>query len=218
MRTLTAHGARTRKLAASTSSRRKAYADGRAHRKPCACAADFGLESEYRPAMRTASGKVQVFTFKDGVLSAVAHDLRLHFEKFRITLDGQDVRAEFDLKSLSVDGPMENGALREGGYDAGKRAEVEKAMHHDVLKSDRNPQATFVGKAEPRGDGFHVNGTLALAGGQAPLAFDVKNQGGRYAAAFEIKPSQWGIAQYKALLGAIRLKDVVRIELDLTEG
>lgn len=167
--------------------------------------------------MRTATGKIQVFTFKDGVLSAVAHDLRLHFEKFNISLDGNKVRAEFDLKSLFVDGPVEGGALREGAYDAGKRAEVEKAMHNDVLKSDRAPRAVFSGNATPAANGFRVEGTLELAGGQAPLAFDVKSDGKRHSSTFEFQPSRWGIAQYKALLGAIRLKDVVRIEFDLTE-
>jgi len=168
--------------------------------------------------MRTATGKIHVFTFKDGVLSAVAHDLRLHFENFRVALDGTTVNAEFDLKSLVVDGPMEGGALREGGYDAGKRAEVEKAMHQDVLRTDRHPRATFVGSATPQGAGYAVNGTLELAGSKAPLAFEVKNEGGRYVSSFELTPSQWGIAQYKALFGAIRLKDIVRVELDLAEG
>ncbi len=167
--------------------------------------------------MRTASGNIYVFTFKDGVLSAVAHDLRLHFEKFRVALDGESVQAEFELESLVVDGPVEAGALREGGYDAGKRAEVEKAMHQDVLHTARFPRATFSGSASARGDGFHVNGTLELAGERAPLSFDVQQRAGHYVSSFELKPSQWGIAQYKALLGAIRLKDVVRVELELHE-
>jgi hypothetical protein len=32
-----------------------------------------------------------------------------------------------------------------------------------------------------------------------------------------MQPSKWGVGQYKALLGAIRVKDVVRIELSLQE-
>jgi hypothetical protein len=168
--------------------------------------------------MRRATGTIHVFTFKEGVLSAVAHDLRIRLERFEVTLDGDRVHAECDLKSLFVDGPMENGVLKAESYEPGKRADVEKAMHGDVLHSDKNPKAIFSGTATPKGQGFAVSGELQLAGKAAPLAFDVTNDGGVYRASFEIRPSQWGISQYKALLGAIRLKDLARIELALTES
>ena len=168
--------------------------------------------------MRRAKGTLHVFTFKDGVLSAVAHDLRIRLEKFDITLEGSAVRAEFDLKSLFVDGPIENGVLRADQYDAGKRADVEKAMHNDVLRSSKYPTSTFTGTATPQGAGFQVSGELELCGKKAPLSFDVKNEADSYTAAFEFTPSQWGVAQYKALLGAIRLKDVVRIEFTLKDA
>lgn len=168
--------------------------------------------------MRRAKGTIHVFTFKDGVLSAVAHDLRIRLEKFDITLEGNAVRAELDLKSLFVDGPMEKGVLQADQYDAGKRADVEKAMHGDVLLTNKHPTALFVGTAREQGSGYSVQGELELAGKKAPLAFDVQGEGGTYRTSFEIQPSRWGIAQYKALLGAIRLKDVVRIEATLTEA
>jgi hypothetical protein len=168
--------------------------------------------------MRRAKGTIHVFTFKDGVLSAVAHDLRIRLEKFEISLEGNVVRADFDLKSLFVDGPMENGVLRPDQYDAGKRADVEKAMHGDVLRTSQHPTGSFVGTANEQGSGYKVSGELELAGKKAPLSFDVKNEAGTYTAAFELQPSQWGIAQYKALLGAIRVKDVVRIEFALSDA
>jgi hypothetical protein len=167
--------------------------------------------------MRRATGTIHAFTFKDGVLSAVAHDLRIRLEKFEIGLEGNAVRAEFDLKSLFVDGPMEKGVLQPDQYDAGKRAEVEKAMHGDVLHTSKYPTALFTGTASEQGSGYSVKGELELAGKKAPLAFDVVNEGGTYRTSFEFQPSQWGVAQYKALLGAIRLKDIVRIEAALRE-
>jgi hypothetical protein len=168
--------------------------------------------------MRHAKGSIHAFTYKDGVLSAVAHDLRIRLEKFEITLEGNVVRAEFDLKSLFVDGPMENGVLQPNQYDASKRADVEKAMHGDVLHTNKYPTASFTGTATPAGAGYTVTGELELAGKRAPLSFDVQGEGGTYRTSFEIQPSKWGIAQYKALLGAIRLKDVVRIEAALSEA
>jgi hypothetical protein len=168
--------------------------------------------------MRRAKGSIHVFTFKDGVLSAVAHDLRFRLEGFVITLEGEAVHGEFDLISIFLDGPVRDGVVHPEEYDAGKRADVEKAMHGDVLQSDQHPTAVFSGRAVPNGDGFAVAGELALAGRRAPLAFDVRRADGAYRAEIEIAPSRWGIAQYKALLGAIRLKDLIRIHLALTDA
>ncbi|HET9929049.1 MAG TPA: YceI family protein [Polyangiaceae bacterium] len=167
--------------------------------------------------MRKATGSVHVFTFKEGVLSAAAHDLRLSAQKFDVALDGDRVRAEFDLKALVVEGPMENGVLNAAHYDASKRAEVEKAMHGSVLHTEKHPKAVFAGTATESPNGFEVNGELELVGRRAPLSFSVRKDGTMFRSAFEFNPSKWGIAQYKALLGAIRLKDVVRIEFSLTE-
>jgi hypothetical protein len=168
--------------------------------------------------MRKAKGTIRVFTFKDGILARAAHDLQVRMEQFDIGLEGDSVLAELQLKSLFVDGPVEGGTVRPEQYDAGKRADVEKAMHGEVLHTDKNPTARFSGKATPKGDGFTVSGDLQLAGKTAPLSFEVRNEGGTYRSEFEIQPSQWGIAQYKALLGAIRLKDVIRIELALNDA
>lgn len=64
-------------------------------------------------------------------------------------------------------------------------------------------------------DGFAVDGELELKRRKVPLAFRVRNDARTYRAAFELEPSHWGIAPFKAVLGAIRLKDRVRIELEL---
>lgn len=151
-------------------------------------------------------------------MSAVAHDLRVTLQTFDITLDGTAVQANFDLDSLVVDGPMNNGVLQADQYDAGKKADVAKAMHGEVLHTKNNPKAAFSGTASPAGDGFRVEGQLQLAGSTQPLAFDVRKDGATYRSEFDIQPSRWGIAQYKAMLGAIKLKDVFKVELALTES
>jgi polyisoprenoid-binding protein YceI len=168
--------------------------------------------------MRRAKGTIQVFTFKEGLLSAVAHDLQIHLEKFDITLDGENVKGEFPLQSLNLVGPVENGVVQPDKYDAGKRADVHKAMNEDVLKTDRNPTARFSGRAAPKGEGYSVSGELELGGQKGPLSFDVAKQGASYTGEFEIQPSRWGVEQYKAALGTIRLKDQVKIRFALTEA
>jgi len=172
--------------------------------------------------MRRAVGSIQVFTFKEGLMSAVAHDLRLALRSFEITLEGTALAGVFDLTSLAVEGPMQDGRLRAERYDDAKRADVEKAMHGEVLHTKEHPRATFTGSAiasDEQGSSYQVSGQLQLVGKSQPLSFEVRRDDqGTYRCAFELTPSRWGISQYKALLGAIKLKDVLRIELALSES
>jgi polyisoprenoid-binding protein YceI len=167
--------------------------------------------------MRTARGTITVFTFKDGILARAAHDLALRMEPFEVALDGDRVTAVMPLEELAVLGPVEGGVVRAEQYDDARRAEVEQTMHTEVLRTARYPMARFAGRASADGGGFHVDGQLELAGRTTTLAFDVHHDGGTYRARFEIPPSRWGIQPYKALLGAIKVKDSVRIELALIE-
>jgi polyisoprenoid-binding protein YceI len=113
---------------------------------------------------------------------------------------------------------MQHGVLQAEQYDAGRRADVAKAMHGEVLHTGKHPKAEFAGTALAVAEGYHVAGHLQLAGRSQPLSFDVRNESGTYRAEFELQPSLWGIAQYKALLGAIKLKDVLKVELVLSES
>ena len=167
--------------------------------------------------MRTARGTISVFTFKDGLLARAAHDLALRLDRFEIALDGENLTATLPLEALAVIGPVERGAIRADQFDAARRGEVERTMHAEVLHSDRHAAARFTGKAAATADGFAVAGALELAGRSAPLSFAVRRDGDVYRARFDLQPSRWGIAPYKAMLGAIKLKDNVRVELALEE-
>jgi polyisoprenoid-binding protein YceI len=167
--------------------------------------------------VRRAGGRIAVFTFKEGLLARAAHDLQFDLARFEVTLDGDELRADLALDSLGLVGPVEHGVTRPDRYDAGERAEVERAMRQEVLRLDQHPTAHFIGRAIAEGSGYRVEGQLQLAGRTAPLAFDVDRRGTEYLARFELRPSQWGIPQHRALLGTIRLRDLVRIEATLTE-
>src|SRR5664279_6173311 len=170
--------------------------------------------------MRTAQGTLSVFTFKDGILARAAHDLALRLEGLAVTLDGDTVTATAGLRGMVAIGPVEDGRIRADEYDPARRAEIERTLHAEVLDSARHPTARFDGRAIARGDGFTVTGQLALAGVRAPLTFAVERDGNRdrYRGHFALQPSRWGIAPYRALLGAIKLKDLVRVELVVEVG
>jgi len=160
------------------------------------------------------SGSVEVLTFKEGLLSKVAHDLLLTLEQYRIESDGRRVEGEFRPESLSVVGAMRRGVLDTGVLSDGDRREIGVNIREKVLHTDRHPKITFAGRVA-RGDTKHrVVGPLTLAGATHEIAFDVEERDGRWSGEVEIAPSRWGIAPFKALLGAIKLQDRVVLRFD----
>src|SRR4051812_24235748 len=106
--------------------------------------------------MRQGTGRVDVFTFKEGLLARAAHDLHFVLEAFPVVLDGEEVRAELPMDQLRVLGPVENGVT--GRYDDDQRAQVERALDVEVLRLAEHPTARFVGRAVASADGFTVEG------------------------------------------------------------
>lgn len=158
---------------------------------------------------------VRVFTFKEGLLSRVAHDLRLSTTALTIAQQGADISATVDPHSLIVDGVMHGSRLDPRGLGGRDRAKVLQTMRGEVLAVERHPPPRFEGTVEIVGAAIRARGRLRLAGVERPLTIDARRAGGRITASVSLRPSDHGIRPYKALAGAIRLQDRVRIELDL---
>jgi hypothetical protein len=153
---------------------------------------------------------VHVFTFKAGLLSRVAHDLQLSLSGGELEINGTEISARIPLAGMRVDGVMRRGRLDPMVLSPKEQASIVRTATHELLSVDRHPDAVFTGRIE-RG---RVRGSLSL-GGRA-VAVDLPIQGARLIA--EIKPSAWGIKPYKAMMGAIRLQDRVRVEITLPAG
>jgi polyisoprenoid-binding protein YceI len=164
--------------------------------------------------MTPLAGTLEVLTFKDGLLSKVAHDLLVRAERFDLRTDGARVEGSFELDSLVVSGVMRDGELDSHGLSEGDRHDIRANMQKKVLEVAKYPRATFSGSVTG-GDGRHqVNGTLTLHGMSQDVSVEVREADGRWVGQAELVPSRWGIKPYKALLGAIKLRDrvVVRFE------
>src|SRR5437868_1299810 len=90
-----------------------------------------------------ATAECLVFTFKAGLLSGVAHDLKLRVDQFEIAVDDQGVHARFDASSLRVV------CARAGGKDDLRalserdRREIEATIARDVLEARNHPAIEF---------------------------------------------------------------------------
>jgi hypothetical protein len=167
-----------------------------------------------RERLVTSSLSAKVFTFKEGLLSRLAHDLQLTLGACLIEVAAGKVTARFALRSLRVDGAVAKGRVT-SALKADDKASIERTMASELLDVDRHPEARFEGElGERRGTRVAVTGQLSLAGRQRPLAASVE-LGDAPRCELELKPSEFGIAPYRAMGGALKVQDRVRIELTL---
>jgi polyisoprenoid-binding protein YceI len=159
--------------------------------------------------------RVHVFTFKQGLLARLAHDLRLSVARFEIHLDHDQVHATFDADSLRVDGVAHGDSVEPDALTREDKAKIEETVRTELLHSAAHPRIELKGTLKRDGAAVTVDGELRLRGQSQGLRVPVKVERERTFAEVELSPSRFGIPPYKALAGAIRLQDrvVVRVEL-----
>jgi hypothetical protein len=147
---------------------------------------------------------IQVFTFKDGLLARLAHDLQLSLTRFDLRREADAITGTFWPGSLVVDGPVGKRGVDTTAFSAANRAEIAGNMA-EVLQAAKHPEARLVGRMSGRS----VQGELTLVGRTLPIEGTVTEAGGLLIAEVTLVPSRWGIAPYRALAGAIKLQDRV---------
>jgi hypothetical protein len=154
------------------------------------------------------AAEIQVFTFKDGLLARLAHDLRLTLRRFELRRAGDAISGTFWPGSLVVDGPVgKQGRVDATGLSEGDRRSIAGNLA-EVLQVGRFPEVTLSGRVTAG----RFTGTLTLVGRTLPIEAAVTTDG-VVRAEVVLVPSRWGIAPYRALAGAIKLQDrvVVRV-------
>lgn len=170
--------------------------------------------------------RCEVYVFKKGLLRALGHDLRLRVAEFRLQFDEDQsvIVGTFKAKSLRVEEAMYDGHVVPGALSEGDRIKIEQTIRREVLQASVHPEIRVDLRAEAmemtddagQADGeFTGRGTamLQLRGTRAPVAIVVRHGEGETRCSCEFKQSDFGIRPYSAALGALRIKDVVRMEL-----
>ncbi len=159
-----------------------------------------------------SSAEVLVFTFKEGLLSAVAHDLKLRVGRFTIEVDGGAARGEFDARSLSVVCAVQDGKDAPAALSEVMRAEIERNAARDVLDASRHPSIRFeTTSVTPAA----VAGNLTLCGVTRPVRGERHDQPGRAVAEFRLDQRDFGIRPYSAMFGTLKIKPEVRVVVSI---
>lgn len=161
--------------------------------------------------MSTVTGLVHVFTYKDGLLSRLGHDLRLTVAH-TVDVDGSQLTARFDARSLEVDGAVRSdGSIDRTALSRRDLRDTKKNIDDKVLSTNAYPSIEFTGVVE----GDALVGDLTLVGRRRPLRIPVTTDDGHLRGRVTLTPSEWGIKPFKALMGALRLQDRVDVDFDL---
>lgn len=160
----------------------------------------------------------RVFTFREGMLSTIAHDLELRVTRLQVTVEAQadqptQLDARFDLGSLRVVTALRDGAPLPDALSQGDREKIERTVRADVLRTAAHPEARAQGQLQPSGDGFSFTGTLTLAGRERPLTLRSAPSHGQQVAELTLHQPDYGIKPYVALLGALRVQANVKVRV-----
>ena len=180
-----------------------------------------------RRSADSATATCRLFTFKEGILSAVAHDLELEVGRFTITWDDGNeggaaagaprVEATFEASSVRVLHAMAHDRPNPSALSDRDLRKIEDTTRNDVLRAAAHPTIRFVCdriEGEAAGDRA-LHGKVTLVGRERPVVVRVRRAGDRWIAEATLHQPDFGIKPYSAMLGTLRIQPDVRVRVDV---
>jgi Fe-Mn family superoxide dismutase len=159
------------------------------------------------------NGTLSVRTGRAGAAAKAGHDLLLQVTVWEAVLEvGEEIALALDVDAGSLRVREGTGGMQE--LLAEDNASIEQTIDDEVLKRQAIAFRSTAVQADEDGR-LDVQGDLTLADATRPIAFGLRVAGnGRLEGAAVVKQSDWGIAPYSALFGALQVADEVRVEID----
>lgn len=160
----------------------------------------------------TQKSSITVRVYKTGLFSAFAHNHEIHAPIEQGSFDEQRRVVEFtvEAKQLQVLDP---------DASASDRIQVQANMvGPKVLDVEKYPEIKFHSTSvEPAGSGKWVaHGELMLHGQTRPVTVDVQGDKGHYSGSATLKQTDFGITPITIAGGAVKVKDEVRVEFEIS--
>jgi hypothetical protein len=157
---------------------------------------------------------IRIFTFKEGLLSRFGHDLQFTLDKFALDVGDRKLRGRFWTESLRLEGVVRAGRVDTCALSPSDQKKIIEIARTEVLNVAQYPAAELEANIDAVKDGLEIRGTLTMAGRRRALpVVKAESIGGQVVVALSIEPSRWGIRPYRAMAGALRIKDQVDIEV-----
>jgi len=159
-----------------------------------------------------------LFSFKDGLLARLAHDLKLQVERFSIEVDESDrsIEATFDPSSISVVCAQVDGRDDPSTLSTGDKKKIYDNVTKDVLRVRKFPEIRFDSTSVvERGDGYAVQGTLQMHGKSRGIQASIRAEGSRWITELRLHQPDFGIKPYTAALGGLKVKPDVLVRVSV---
>lgn len=169
------------------------------------------------PRFAPPEASCRIFTFKEGLLSPIAHDLEIDVERFELVWDeaGSCIEARFDAASLRVLHAVKAGVPDRSALSERDRRTIEGHIRDDVLEAKTHPEIRFrSSEIVLDEDGARVRGDLALHGHIRGVEARARKQNGRWIAETRLHQPDFGIAPYTAMMGTLRVRPEVRVRIE----
>lgn len=157
-----------------------------------------------------------VFSFKDGLLASLAHDLKMRVERFSIEVDDatNQIKATFDPSSIQVVCAQVEGRDDPSTLSQGDKKKIHDNVVKDVLRVRKHPEIRFDStNVVARGEGFAIEGTLQIHGKSRGIQTSVRADGDRWVTEVQLHQPDFGIKPYSAALGMLKVKPDVLVRV-----
>jgi polyisoprenoid-binding protein YceI len=158
------------------------------------------------------NGTVTIKTGREGAAAKAGHDLTLEATSWEGTLelgDNPSVKLTVDPSSIEV----REGSGGAKALDEGDKADIKKSMQKDILGSS---QISFESSDVKVDNGsMNVSGNLSVAGSSDSISVPLTvGDDGTVRGSVKLSQKQFGIKQFKALMGALKVKDTVEVQIE----
>jgi hypothetical protein len=154
-----------------------------------------------------SNGSLKVKTGREGAAAKAGHDLVLGVNSWDATIEGGDspsIKLTADPGSIEViEG--KGGAKPLSDKD---KADIKKSISSKVLGSSQiSFQSSEVNDGAAKGD-------LSIAGSSSSVNVPLNVSGDKISGSITLSQSEFGIKQFKALMGALKVSDQVTVEFE----
>ena len=159
------------------------------------------------PTFDAAAVDCLVSVFREGLLTSVGHDVTFQVATLSLNVGDDDaITADFDAGSLRV---------TTEAISASDRKKIERNAE-DTLGTRKYPTIGFRSTSVVRdGDRARIEGDLTLHGVTNAISVDARDDGKRWHAKIVLDQRKFGIKPFSAMLGALKVKPDVEVDISV---
>lgn len=160
------------------------------------------------------NGKMVVKVYREGMAKKAGHDLIIDVSSWKATATIAENPAD---SSFTASADVGSFNVREGvggvkPLSEGDKADIKKNITQKILTS---PEISFTSTSvQQSGDSATVTGDMRIMGKTNPATVKLTQEGNKVKGTLSVVQSKWGIKPFQAMMGALKVKDQVDIELE----